>query len=99
MRPGRSPGGEADPGVPAEHGGGEGTGQRRLGAREYRIAPPFGRGLVLALLAPRPLASLEEGRGESLGAFITSLGVALGALPDPGEVRFARVGLVTLPRS
>jgi hypothetical protein len=79
-----------------------GGGQRVvLGAagRDYRVGPPYGRGVVLALLSPRPLDPVGRREGEGLGDFIAALQVALRrALAGGSSVRFAAVGLETRPR-
>jgi hypothetical protein len=72
-----------------------------LGAagRDYRVGPPYGRGVVLALLSPRPLDPVGRRESEELGGFIAALQVALRrALAGGSSVRFAAVGLETRPR-
>ena len=69
----------------------------------YEAGPPHVRGLVLAVVSPRPLAGLggrAAGEAETggMGGFLAALGAALRAEPDPSVLRFARAGIETRPR-
>ena len=73
------------------------------GPRGYEAGPPRGRGLVLAVVSPRPLAGLggrAAGEAETggMGGFLAALGAALRAEPDPSVLRFARAAVETRPR-
>jgi hypothetical protein len=73
--------------------------ERRGGMRDYRVGPPYGRGVVLALLSPRSLDPVGRRETEGLGGFLASLQVALRrALAGGSSVRFAAVGIETRPR-
>ncbi len=71
------------------------------GPRGYEAGPPHGRGLVLAVVSPRPLAALGgrgAGEAEGMGGFLAALGAALRAEPDPTVLRFARAAVETRSR-
>ena len=80
--------------------GAEGA-QHGPGPRGYEAGPPRGRGLILTLVSPRPLAALGgrgAGEAEGMGGFLAALGAALRAEPDPTVLRFARAAIETRPR-
>lgn len=68
--------------------------ERRAGVRDYQVTPPFGRGVVLALLSPVPLPGVGAREVETVAELLASLRMALAAVP-PGSLRIARVRLVT----
>lgn len=70
---------------------------RRAGVRDYQVTPPFGRGVVLALLSPVPLGRVGAHEVETLPELLASLRQALALLP-PGSLRVAHAMLVTGPR-
>jgi hypothetical protein len=74
--------------------------ERRSDVRDYRVGPPYGRGVMLALLSPRPLDPVGRHEAEGLGGLVASLQTALSRAAAEGSspVRFAAIGIETRPR-
>lgn len=70
--------------------------ERLAGVRDYRVTPPFGPGMILAILSVRPLPGVGAAEVEPLAAFLASLDSALES-SLPGAIRLARVDLSTQP--
>lgn len=70
--------------------------ERRAGVRDYRVTPPFGPGMILAVFSRVPLAGVGDNEVEPLAAFLASLASTLEGSP-PGAIRLARVDLSTRP--
>jgi hypothetical protein len=78
--------------------GAEGRG-RRPGLRDFRVAPPYGQGMILAFLSPRPLEPVGRREAETMGGFLASLQTALRTTPGEGApVRFASAAIETRAR-
>jgi hypothetical protein len=72
--------------------------ERRPGVRDYEVTPPFGPGLVLAILTPVPLTNVGTQETEPAEAFVTHLAAALDRARKAGPVTFSQAWLETRPR-
>ena len=68
---------------------------RRAGLRDYQVTPPYGRGLVLALLSTVPLHEVGVREVETSADLMASLRAAAAGL-QPASLRVAHIVLTTV---
>ncbi|MGD9509333.1 MAG: DUF4384 domain-containing protein [Geminicoccaceae bacterium] len=70
--------------------------ERRAGVRDYQVTPPYGRGLLLAILSTVPLTGVGRAEVEQVDDLLPVLASAVAEVP-PGGLRLSRIALVTHP--
>jgi hypothetical protein len=70
--------------------------ERRAGVRDYQVTPPYGRGMLLAILSTVPLTGVGRMEVEQVDDLLPVLAAAVARVP-PGGLRLSRIALVTRP--
>ena len=70
--------------------------ERRAGVRDYQVTPPYGRGMLLALLSLAPLTGVGWTEVERVEDLLPELASAAARVPA-GSLRVSRVALITHP--
>lgn len=70
--------------------------ERRPGARDYEVTPPYGSGMLLAILSSTPLAGVGGSEVERVEDLLPALASAVARAPA-GSVAVSRVGIATHP--
>ncbi len=71
---------------------------RRQGVRDFRIAPPFGDAMIVAILSPSPLDDLGTSEVEAVPHLVTELGSDLAGARSLGGIRYAWLQIEIRPR-